>query len=285
MRMKTLSFVASAPVAGILAATLALASCSPSTKTEEPAAPAGPALLEREITYTADSVDMKGLLVYDTLLDGDRPGVLVVHEWWGHNEHARNAARKLAAAGYAAFAVDMYGNGATADHPEQASAFTAAVMQDPDGAIARFGAALETLLNEGPVKTDDLAAIGYCFGGGVVLNMARQGMPLDATVSFHGSLGAVESARPGMVKGRILVLNGQDDPFVPAEAIAAFKAEMDSAGVEYTFINYPGALHAFTNPEATAMGQKFSLPLAYQPEADSLSWAEALRFLEGSFGR
>jgi len=118
-----------------------------------------------------------------------------------------------------------------------------------------------------------------------VLNMARQGMPLDATVSFHGSLGAVAPAQPGMVKGRILVLNGQADPFVPAEAIAAFKAEMDSAGVDYTFINYPGAVHAFTNPDATAMGQKFSLPLAYQAEADSLSWAEALRFLESSFGK
>jgi dienelactone hydrolase len=282
--MKSLPFAASATFAAVLASTLALSSCNPSTKTEE-AAPAGPALLEREITYTADSVQMKGLLVYDTLLAGDRPGVLVVHEWWGHNEHARNAARKLAEAGYAAFAVDMYGNGATADHPEQASAFTAAVMADPDGAIARFSAALETLLNEGPVKTDDLAAIGYCFGGGVVLNMARVGMPLDATVSFHGSLGAVEPAKPGMVKGRMLVLNGEADPFVPAEAIAAFKAEMDSAGVDYTFINYPGALHAFTNPDATAMGQQFSLPLAYQAAADSLSWQEALRFLEGSFGK
>ncbi|MBI1192340.1 MAG: dienelactone hydrolase family protein [Bacteroidetes bacterium] len=275
--MKTYSILA----AGILA----LASCSPSPKTEEAATPTGPALLEREITYMADSVEMKGFLVYDTLLAGDRPGVLVVHEWWGHNEHARNAARKLAAAGYTAFAVDMFGDGATANHPEQASAFTAAVMGDPQGAVARFGAALETLLNEGPVKTDDVAAIGYCFGGGVVLNMARQGMPLDATVSFHGSLGAVEPARPGMVKGRMLVLNGEADPFVPAESIAAFKTEMDAAGVNYTFINYPGAVHAFTNPEATSYGEKFSLPLAYNAAADSLSWAEALRFLEGSFGK
>ena len=244
---------------------LVLASCSQTPKETTPEEPK-PALLEQEISYTADSISMKGFLVYDTAMEGTRPGVLVVHEWWGHNEHARNTARntarKLAKEGYVAFALDMYGDGAQATHPEEAGAFAGAVMQDPQGAATRFGAALEQLLNDGPTNPNEIGAIGYCFGGGVVLNMARIGMPLDAVISTHGSLQAVEPAQKGMVKGRILVLNGGADPFVPAESQATFKAEMDSAGVDYTFINYPGVVHAFTNPEATAMGEKFGLPLS-----------------------
>ncbi len=263
---------------------LFLAACTSKPKETEETEPAA-VLLEQEISYTADSVTMKGLLVYDTMLQGPRPGVLVVHEWWGHNEHARNAARKLANAGYTAFAVDMYGDGKQASHPDSAGAFSGALMQNPAGATARFVAAMEVLLNSGQVIPEDAAAIGYCFGGGVVLNMARQGMPLDAAVSFHGSLMAIEPAKPGIVKSRLLVLNGEADPFVPAESQQAFRAEMDSAGVDYTIINYPGAVHSFTNPGATAYGKEFNLPLAYSAEADSLSWAEMLRFLEGSFGK
>jgi dienelactone hydrolase len=250
--------------------------------TEGSARTAGFPLMEEEITYEADSVSMQGFLVYRGTKER-RPGVLVVHEWWGHNEHARNAARKLAEAGYVALAVDMYGGGQQAAHPGEAAAFSGAVMQNFDGAKARFQAALEVLQGQGAVLPDQVAAIGYCFGGGIVLNMARQNMPLNAVVSFHGSLGPVEAAQAGAVQARVLVLNGAEDPFVPQSAIDAFQEEMQTAGVDFRFIDMPGAVHAFTNPAATEMGERFELPLAYNAEADSTSWALALEFLSESF--
>ncbi|NQV54172.1 MAG: dienelactone hydrolase family protein [Flavobacteriales bacterium] len=246
-------------------------------------APAAPNVIGQEVTYEADSITMKGYLAYDASIEGKRPGVIVVHEWWGHNEHTRNAADKLAKEGYVAFALDMYGDGKTAEHPEDAGAFAGAVMQNFDGAQARFNAALKVLIDDAHSDPEHLAAIGYCFGGGVVLNMARQGAELDAVATFHGSIGPIEPAQPGVVNARLLVMNGKDDPFVSADAIASFKAEMDSAGVEYEFVNYPGAVHAFTNPAATEKGKKFELPLAYNKEADEKSWAKLLAFLAEVF--
>lgn len=264
---------------------LTLWSSCTSESTEQQAEQPQVRLVEQEVQYTADSVTMNGYLVYDSAATGQRPGVLVVHEWWGHNDHARKAARKLAEAGFAALALDMYGDGKQAAHPEDAGAFAMAVMSDPAGVEARFGAGLEYLINNAPVNPEHLGAIGYCFGGGVVLNMARAGMPLDAVVSLHGSLQGGLTAEPGKVKARMLVLNGESDPFVPAESRAAFRTEMDSAGVDYQVINYPGVVHGFTNPAATDLGTKFGLPLAYNAQADSLSWQETIRFLNESFAR
>lgn len=241
-----------------------------------------PQVVGEEISYDGDSITMNGYLAYDANLEGKRPGVIVVHEWWGHNEHTRNSAEKLAEAGYVAFAVDMYGDGKTADHPKDAGSFAGAVMSDFAGAQKRFNAALEVLKNSEQCNGEDLAAVGYCFGGGVVLNMARQGEDLDAVATFHGSIGAIEKATPGSVKARILVMNGEDDPFVSADAIVDFKNEMDSANVNYEFVNYPGAVHAFTNPGATEKGKEFELPLAYNEEADKQSWAKLMEFLEST---
>ena len=266
-----------------LAFALLLASCSGNGTAADHAKDGGSAaaqapIVAEEVTYEADSIAMQGFLAYRD--DGKvKPGILVVHEWWGHNEHARNAARKLADAGFVAMAVDMYGSGKNAAHPAEAAAFSGAVMSNMDGANERFSAAMAVLQQQEQVASDEIGAIGYCFGGGVVLNMARQGLPLDAVVSFHGSLGAAAPADSGAVNGSLLVLNGADDPFVPQEAIDAFKAEMQAAGVTYTFVNMPGAVHAFTNPEATALGERFELPLAYNAVADSTSWAMALAFL------
>lgn len=242
-----------------------------------------PKIVGEEITYEGDSIIMKGYLAYDENIEGPRPGVIIVHAWWGHNEHTRNSAEKLAKAGYVAFALDMYGEGAQAEHPKDAQAFAGAVMQDFDGAKARFNAALDVLRSNNNTNADAIAAVGYCFGGGVVLNMARQGANLDAVATLHGSIGAIEPAQPGSVKGKILVMNGEDDPFVSAEAIEAFKSEMESAGVEYEFVNYPGAIHAFSNPAATAKGEEFDLPLAYNKEADEKSWAKLEAFLADVF--
>jgi dienelactone hydrolase len=237
---------------------------------------ASAALKQEEVSYKSGDTEMKGYLVYDDKFSGKRPGVLVVHEWWGHNEHARNRARMLAEAGYTALAVDMYGDGKTADHPDDAGKFAGAVKQNMAAAKARFEAALKLLKEQPSVDPKRTAAIGYCFGGGIVLEMARMGVDLDAVVSFHGSLGTANPAKQGQIKARILVANGENDPFVKPEQIEAFMKEMDAAGASYKFINYPGAMHSFTNPGADANGKKFNLPLAYNEAADKASWQEML---------
>lgn len=243
------------------------------------------AVVGEEIDYRVGDVTLQGYLAYDDAIDGPRPGVLVVHEWWGHNEHARESARRLAEQGYVALALDMYGDGRLAEHPDQAGEFASAVMSDMDTARARFEAAMDVLGEHSAADPDQIAAIGYCFGGAVVLNMARMGLPgLDGVASFHGSLGTPVPARPGEVHARVLVLHGADDPLVPEEQVEAFRAEMDAAGVDYEFIAYPGATHSFTNPEADANAERFGLPLGYDAEADQQSWAELQAFLDELFG-
>ncbi|KPK38437.1 MAG: dienelactone hydrolase [Gammaproteobacteria bacterium SG8_47] len=243
------------------------------------------ALHTEEIEYTANGTTLKGYLAYDDQIKGKRPGILVVHEWWGHNAYVRKRAEMLAALGYTALAVDMYGDGKQAAHPEDAGKFASEVRSNMPVARARFLAAMEVLQKHPTVDNAEVAAIGYCFGGGIVLEMARSGLDLDGVVSFHGSLGTQNPAQSGAVKAKLLVLNGAADPFVKPEQIADFKAEMEAAGVSYTFIDYPNAKHAFTNPEADGFGQKFNLPLAYNAEADAASWQEMRRFFKDLFGK
>jgi dienelactone hydrolase len=242
------------------------------------------AVVGEEVSYQAGDTTLKGYLARDAAVQGKRPGILVVHEWWGHNAYARERARQLAELGYVALAVDMYGDGKTADHPDDAGKFAAAVRNNLPLMQARFEAARAFLNSQPDVDPGQNAAIGYCFGGGVVLAMARSGADLDGVVSFHGSLGGGGTTAPGSVKARILVANGADDPFVTEEQIAAFKAEMDAAGADYTFVDYPGARHSFTNPDADAFGERFGLPLAYDAEADADSWAEMQAFFQSLFG-
>jgi dienelactone hydrolase len=226
---------------------------------------------------------MKGYLAYDDAIEGKRPGILVVHEWWGLNDYARKRADMLAKLGYTALAVDMYGNGKTAKHPENAAQFSAEVKKNMDEARARFKAAMKVLKKEGTVNPDKIAAIGYCFGGGIVLDMARAGLDLAGVVSFHGELTTDDPAKKGEVKARVLVFNGEDDPFVKAEDIEAFKKEMQNAGVDYRFVNYPGAKHSFTNPGADKYGKEFGLPLAYNENADKKSWQAMQEFFHEIF--
>lgn len=236
-----------------------------------------------EVQYRADGVTMKGYLAYDDAVKGKRPGILVVHEWWGHNSHARASARRLAEMGYTALAVDMYGSGKTADHPDHAKHFMQTLTGDAKSMRARFDAALAALTKHKTADGKRLAAIGYCMGGVVVLEMARAGMDIAGVASFHGTLGTTNPAKAGQVRAKILVLNGADDPFIPAESIAAFKQEMSAAKADYKFVNYPGAKHSFTNPDADAYGKKFNMPMAYNAEADKQSWAEMSKFFEGLF--
>jgi dienelactone hydrolase len=246
-------------------------------------APAQAAIKGEEIEYKAGNTVHKGYLVYDDAVTGKRPGVLVVHEWWGHNEHARNSARKLAEAGYVALALDMYGDGKRAEHPDQAGKFAGEVGKNLPLMKSRFEAGMKALRSRSQVDDKRVAAIGYCFGGSVVLQMAREGEKLRGVASFHGGLATEHPARPGKVKARVLVLNGADDPMVTPEQIAAFKKEMESAKADYRLVSYPGAKHSFTNPDADANGAKFNLPLAYNAEADQKSWAELQSFLKTVF--
>jgi len=244
---------------------------------------AKPDIEGKEVTYSSGGVTLKGYLAFDKNIKGKRPGVLVVHEWWGHNEYARKRARMLAELGYAALAVDMYGDGKQAMHPDDAGKFSSELMKNFDTAKARFNAAREFLKKQPMTNPGQIAAIGYCFGGGIVLNMARQGVDLKGVASFHGSLAAVKPAEPGAIKAKILVLHGANDKFVTPEQIEAFKKEMKDAGADLRFIAYPGAIHSFTNPEADEYAKKFNLPLGYNAEADKKSWEELKKFLGSMF--
>ena len=231
------------------------------------------------VTYQAGGKSCTGYLCYDAERKGRRPGVLVVHEWWGHNDYVRERAKMLAGMGYVALAVDMYGDGKQAGHPQDAQKFSSEVFANMDAATARFRGA-EDLLKAHPLTDKDrIAAIGYCFGGGVVLAMARAGLDLDAVASFHGSLATQTPARKGAVHARVLVCHGGDDQFVSAEQVAAFQKEMEDAGVDLEFVTYPGAKHGFTNPQADEYAQRFSLPLGYDRAADEASWRELGEFL------
>jgi dienelactone hydrolase len=237
-----------------------------------------------KVDYQNENLTMKGY--FASVDDGNtkKPGILVVHEWWGHNEYARKRADMLAKEGYVALAVDMYGDGLQANHPSKAMEFSSAVFKNIDEAKSRFLAALETLKSHPHVDKSRIAAIGYCFGGGVVLTMARMGIDLDGVVSYHGSLKSPVKAKTGEVKGNILVFNGAADPLVSKQDILNFKKEMKNAKVKLEYIDLPGAKHAFTNPDATELGKKFpNLPLAYNKEADELSWTRTLSFFKEIF--
>ena len=232
---------------------------------------------EEAVEYAADSVKMNGYVAYDASVEGKRPIVLVVPEWWGLTDYPRMRAKQLAQLGYLAMAVDMYGNGKTVDNPTDAQNMSMPFYQNPQMGYKRLMAAAEKIKSDPHADTTKIAAIGYCFGGGMVLNAARLGANFNGVVSFHGSLVGAP-AKKGLVKADILVCHGEADPFVPANDVHAFKKSMDSIGAHYTFKSYPNALHAFTNPGATELGKKFNLPIAYNAEADSASWKDMKEF-------
>ena len=235
-----------------------------------------------EIKYKTDSTNMNGYIAFDANVQGKRPGILVVHEWWGHNEYVRERADQLAALGYTAIAIDMYGEGKQAAHPEDAGKFAQSVMSNLPEATARFNAALALLKQHESVDSDKIAAIGYCFGGSVALTMANAGADLDAVAAFHS--GVQLPVMPGEnLKAKVLVCNGGDDPFVSEESVTAFKEAMNATGKPYEYIAYPGAKHSFTSKAADANGEKFGLPLAYNEEADTQSWARMQQLFDEVF--
>ncbi|MBK8712239.1 MAG: dienelactone hydrolase family protein [Niastella sp.] len=241
-----------------------------------------PAIKTAVVNYQLDALEMKGFVAYDSAKDGKRPVVLVVHEWWGLNEYVKGRVDQLAALGYLAMAVDMYGNGSIANDPQQAIAFSTPLYKNPQMAKARFDAAIEKIKTFPQADSNKIAAIGYCFGGTQVLNMALMGENLAAVVSFHGGLETIAPEK-NKVKAKILICHGEADSFVPDDMVAKFRKGLDSIGANYIFKSYPDAQHAFTNPASTMNGKKFDLPISYNAAADTASWTEMRLFLEGLF--
>ena len=240
------------------------------------------ALKEETISYAVDSVTMNGYVAFDGSTDKKRPIILIIHEWWGLNDYVKKRARQLAEMGYLAFAIDMYGNGQQADNPEAAGKLALPFYKDPGIAKTRFDAALAKIKTYPAADTNNIAAIGYCFGGAQVLNIARMGENLNGVVSFHGNLVGVTPDKQTL-KANMLVCHGEIDQFVPATEVAEFKKQMDSIGAKYTFKSYPNATHAFTNPDATENGKKFNIPIAYNAAADSASWNDMKLFFKEIF--
>jgi len=235
------------------------------------------------VRYKVGDREFTGYIAWDDDIVEERPGVIVVHEWWGHNDYARKRADLLAARGYTAFALDMYGTGKLADHPDDAKAFMMESIETSKRLLGRFEAALTILRTHWTVDPEKTAAIGYCFGGAVVLNMARAGVGLDGAVSYHGNLSAMVEPADAPLQTKIRAYTGAADPFVPADSVAAFKAEMDGLGADYEVVAYPGVKHSFTNPGATAVGEKFDLPLEYDAKADGDSWVGTMHFFDKLF--
>ena len=278
--MKLLQFFTAAMLTFVL-----FASCKNNDKKKEPEMKES-TLKEENVTYSPgdanDSLVLDGYIVYDENVEGKRPAVLVVHEWWGLNDYAKMRARELAKLGYIAMAVDMYGNGKRADNPDDAGKLAEPFYKNPQMAKPLFDAALAKLKSYSQTDPTKVAAIGYCFGGAQVLNMAKFGEDLKGVVSFHGNL-TVVPVNKDLLKAQILVCHGAADPFVPQSEVSLFKSDMDSNGAKYIFKAYEGATHAFTNPNATAMGEKFNLPIKYNAAADSASWQDMKDFFQSIF--
>ena len=236
-------------------------------------------LVSKEVTYGGEDILLKGYLVYDDETDSKRPGVLVVHEWWGLNVHAKQKADALAREGYIALALDMYGEGRSTEHPKEAGEWSGFIRKNREIGRKRFFAAY-LLLQEQPLSiSDKIAAIGYCFGGNVVLSMAQEDIDLRGVVSFHGSL-PTEPAGLNPIKAKILVCNGAEDPLITQDQIVQFQKNMIAAGADWQFVQYGGAKHSFTNPEADKRG----IPaLGYNRSADERSWKAMLAFFEEIF--
>lgn len=238
-----------------------------------------PAITVNPVSYTGDSVTMNGYVAYDSASSEKRPVVLLVHEWWGVNDYTKSRAKQLAELGYFAMAVDMYGNGAQGNDPDAAGKLATPFYKDPQMAKRRFDAALEKAKSFPQADASKVAAIGYCFGGTQVLNMAAMGEDIAGVVSFHGGLQTVPASKNAL-KAKILVCHGEADSFVPAGQVAAFRKNLDSVGANYIFKSYAGGQHAFTNPEATEKGKKFNLPISYNAAADTASWNDMKVFLK-----
>ena len=232
--------------------------------------------------YTLDQIEHKSFIAFDSNISGKRPVIMIIPEWWGLNDYIKRRAEQLAQLGYVAMAVDMYGEGKVAITVDEAKEYSAPFYQNSNYAKKQFDAAIAEIKKIPSADTTQIAAIGYCFGGSMVLNFAKMGEDLKGVVSFHGGLKGVE-ANKELLKAKILVCHGLNDQFVSSAEVNEFKQSMDAIHASYIFKAYEGATHAFSNPDATAWGKKFNLPIAYNAAADSASWIEMKRFFTTIF--
>lgn len=247
-------------------------------------ASANAALVERAVEYKQDGTVLEGFHVYDDKVSGKRPAVLVVHQWMGLSDNEKQRARMLAEMGCNVFAVDIYGKGVRPENPADAGKLAGKYKGDRALYRARLRAGLDVLKNDARTDVSKIAAIGYCFGGTGVLEMARAGAPLAGVVSFHGGLDSVDgfTAKAGQVPAKILVLHGADDPYVPADQVAAFQKELRDAKADWQMVFYSGAVHAFTQKSA---GDDPSKGVAYNAAADGRSWQAMKDFFSEIFGK
>jgi len=227
------------------------------------------------ITYKDGDTELEGYAAHDDVKQGLRPGVLVIHDWTGVQDYAKTRARQLAELGYVAFAADIYGKGIRPNDPKDCAAEAGKYKGNLPLLRKRVQLGLDQLKLQPQADPTKLAAIGYCFGGTTVLELARSGAEIDGVVSFHGGLATTMPAGPGQIKAKLLVLHGADDPFVKPYEVTAFKAEVEKAKAPLQFVAYPGAVHSFTKKEA---GNDPSKGTAYNETADKESWAEMKKF-------
>lgn len=240
-------------------------------------------LVTKELAYPVDDVVHRSYLAYKGSDEEKQPVVFILPEWWGVNDYVKSRAKQIAELGYIAVVVDYYGEGKVVENPEDAGRLSGKFYQDPVFAKKVFDAAVEQVTYLPNADMQRMAIMGYCFGGAQALNMARQSTDFKGAVSFHGNLSTGVRAQNNVAK--YLVFNGGADTFVSIEEIQSFKKEMDSAGIKYEYENYPGALHAFTNPASTETGKKLNMKIAYDENADKDSWNRLIGFLAQIFNQ
>jgi dienelactone hydrolase len=238
------------------------------------------AIQTKVVEYKHGNTVLEGYLAYDDDINGKRPGVLVVHEWNGLQSYVKKRTEELAKLGYVAFAADIYGKGIRPKNQQESATQAAIYRQDRQLMRARANAGLEVLQKNELTDAKRIAAIGYCFGGGTVLELARSGADMAGVVSFHGNLDTPNSRDAKNIRAKVLVLHGARDPYVPLEQVKAFELEMQQAKVDWQFISYPRAVHSFTNPEA---GYDPATGAAYNEYADGRSWQAMKQFFAKVF--
>ena len=237
-------------------------------------------IVEEVVDFEHDGAPHKGYIYYDDSNANQRPGILVIHEWWGLNEYARGRARQMAADGYVAFAMDMYGVGRVTEHPEQAKEWMTQTTSNVADWQKRAQMGVELLRNHKMTDGSNIAAIGYCFGGATVMQLAYSGADIKGVVSLHGSLPPASADQAEAIKAAVLVEHGNDDPFIPEERVRDFRAALDAAEVDYVFNGYDGVLHGFTNPDASKYGIE---ALKYDADADQQSTENIRAFFKRIF--
>lgn len=240
------------------------------------------AIETKTVEYRQGDTRLVGYLAYPKDMKAKRPGILVIHEWMGLNDYAKRRAEQLAELGYVALAGDIYGDGKIAANPEEAGKLAGTYKNDRPLLRARATAGLAALRAQSGVAADQVAAIGYCFGGTAVLELARSGADVAGVVSFHGGLDTPTPQDAKNIHAKVLALHGADDPLVPPEQVAAFEQEMRTGAVDWQLIAYGHAVHGFTN---SANGADTSKGVAYNADADARSWNAMRQFFDEIFAK